>query len=86
MAITIFLMLNVLGVVFLLYVLANFLKEGRKPENNARIESVELERSERSGVVVVTHPISHSAQGGVSVIPFRTCGHYRDDPAHRVAS
>jgi hypothetical protein len=37
-------------------------------------------------VVVVTHPISHSAQGGLSVIPFRPVDRYSDKPAHGITS
>jgi hypothetical protein len=70
MAMTIFLVLNGLGVVFLLYVLANFWKEGHRPKKNARKYAAEFGSRDWVDVVVVTHPISHSAQGGLSVIPF----------------
>ncbi len=36
MAMTIFFVLNGLGVIFLLYVLANFWKEGHRPQSNVR--------------------------------------------------
>jgi len=68
---TIFLVLNALGVVFLLYVLANFWKEGRRPKNNARKYAAEFGERNWYEVAVVTHPISHNAQGGISVIPFQ---------------
>ena len=42
MAITIFLILNGLGVAFLLYVLANFWKEGHRPKNDARKYAAEF--------------------------------------------
>ncbi|HLJ23460.1 MAG TPA: hypothetical protein VKT71_05075 [Candidatus Acidoferrales bacterium] len=71
MALTIFLMLNGLGVAFLLYVLANFLKEGHRPMRGDRIEAMEYRGRSRSDVFVVTHPVSLFAQGGVSVIPFQ---------------
>jgi hypothetical protein len=71
MAMTIFLLLNGLGVVFLLYVLANFWNEGRRPKNNARGYAAEFGRRDWIDVAVVTHPISHNAQGGLPVIPFR---------------
>ena len=74
MAMIIFLMLNGLGVVFLLYVLANFWKEEHRPNNSARKRAAEFGRRDWSDVVVVTHPISHSAQGGLSVIPFQARG------------
>ena len=72
MAMTIFLVLNGLGVIFLLYVLANFWKEGQRSKNDARKYAMEFERRDWADVFVVTHPISHSAQGGVSVIPFQS--------------
>jgi hypothetical protein len=82
MAMTIFYLLNGLGVVFLLYVLANFWKEGRRPKNNARRYATEFGRHEWTEMIVVTHPISHFAQGGLSVIPFRELGRYSDKSAH----
>jgi len=82
MAMTIFLLLNGVGVVFLLYVLANFWKEGHRSNNNARKYPAEYGWRDWANVVVVTHPISHSAQGGLSVIPFRARGRYSDKPAH----
>jgi hypothetical protein len=71
MAITIFLVLNGLGVVFLLYVLEQFWKEGHRPTDTDRKYASDFGRRDWSQVVVVTHPVSHSAQGGLSVIPFR---------------
>jgi hypothetical protein len=72
MAMTIFFVLNGLGVIFLLYVLANFWKEGHRQNKNSRNYATEFGRCDSSDVIVVTHPISHSAQGGLSVIPFQT--------------
>jgi hypothetical protein len=86
MAITIFLLLNGMGVVFLLYVLANFWKEGHRPNNNARKYASEYAWRDWANVVVVTHPISHSAQGGLSVIPFRARGRYSDKSSHSTTS
>jgi hypothetical protein len=71
MAMKIFLLLNGMGVVFLLYVLANFWKEGKRTKIEARKYATEFGRRDWVDVFVVTHPISHSAQGGVSVIPFQ---------------
>ena len=71
MAMTIFLMLNGVGVAFLLYVLANFRKEGHRPKSNARKYATEIDRRDLADVFVITHPISHAAQGGISVIPFQ---------------
>jgi len=86
MAMTIFFVLNGLGVIFLLYVLANFWKEGHRPKNDARKYAMEFGRRDWADVVVVTHPISHSAQGGLSVIPFQARGRYGDIPARSAAS
>jgi hypothetical protein len=72
MTMTIFLVLNGLGVVFLLYVLANFWKEGR--QDTDRKYAMEFRQRDWADVLVVTHPISHNAQGGVSVIPFQARG------------
>jgi hypothetical protein len=83
---TIFLALNGLGVFFLLYVLAHFWKEGRRSQQLARKYAAEFERRDIADVIVVTHPISHSAQGGLSVIPFRPRDRYGDKTADRVAS
>jgi hypothetical protein len=72
MAMTIFLALNGLGVVFLLYVLANFWMEGHRPNYNARKYAAEFGERDWSDVAVVTQPISRSARIGTSVIPFQT--------------
>jgi hypothetical protein len=84
MAMTIFLLLNGLGVVFLVYVLTNFWREGRRPKRNARKYAAEFGRRNRIDVVVETHPISHNAQGGLSVIPFRVRDRNRDEQVHRL--
>ena len=84
MAMTIFFLLNGLGVVFLLYVLANFWKEGRRSMNKSRKNAVELGQRDWADLGVVTHPISHTAQGGLSVIPFRARDRFSDKPAHRM--
>lgn len=83
---TIFLVLNGLGVAFLLYVLVNFWKEAHRSENNAREHVMDFDQRDWADMAVMTHPISHSAQGGVSVIPFRTRDQHRGKTAHRVAS
>jgi hypothetical protein len=72
MAITIFLMLNGMGIVFLLYVLVNFWREGHRPMYAVREYEMESWEKENSEVIVVTHPISHSAHSGLSVIPIQT--------------
>src|ERR1700730_1926595 len=86
MAMTIFLALNALGVVFLLYVLGNFWREGPQPKNNARKYAPEFGRRDWINVAVVTHPISHNAQGSLSVIPFRVRDRNSDQPAQRMTS
>jgi len=68
MAITIFFLLNGLGVVFLLYVLANFWIEGQRLKNATQY-SRKSSRSGAADIFIMTHPISHSASGGLSVIP-----------------
>jgi hypothetical protein len=70
MAMTIFFVLNGLGVAFLLYVLANFWKEGHQPTNDNEKNAAEFAQRNWADVLVVTHPISHAVQGGVSVIAF----------------
>lgn len=81
---TIFLLLNGIGVVFLLYALANFWKEVHSPKNNARNCATKYGRRQRADKIVVIYPISHSAQGGLSVIPFRGRDRYSDKPAGRM--
>jgi hypothetical protein len=87
MATTIFLVLNGLGVVFLVYVLANFWREGRRAAvNSDRQDVMEFRGRNWADAVVVTHPISLSAQGGVSVIPFQMRNQETNgNPTHKVA-
>ena len=66
MAITIFLALNGLAAAFLLYVLANFWKEGRRAK---KISRPSADGEAWAKVVVVTHPVSHAAHGGMAVVP-----------------
>jgi hypothetical protein len=61
--------LNGLGVVFLVYVLIQFWKEGHRPMRAApRDRASEFSMKDRPTVLVVTHPISHFAHGGLSVV------------------
>ena len=70
MAMTIFLAVNGVGVIFLLYVLAQFWKEGRRHAADIhKCDEAALGR-EWVEVLVATHPVSHSAHGGLPVIPF----------------
>ena len=87
MAMKIFFLLNGMGVVFLLYVLANFWKEGHRPKSNARKHATEFGRRDWADGFVMTHPISHAAQGGISVIPFQARDRgLNDRPIHSTAS
>jgi hypothetical protein len=87
MAMTIFYLLNGMGVVFLLYVLASFWKEGHQPKNDDRKFASEFRQREWASVFIATHPISHSAQGGVSVIPFQARDRgFSGKPAARTSS
>ena len=87
MAMTIFYVLNGVGIVFLLYVLANFWKEGhqpKNPKNNDRKYAANFGRRDWTEVIVMTHPISHAAQGGLSVIPFHARRQeLRDNPSRQ---
>lgn len=67
----IFFALNGLGLVFLLYVLVNFWKEGQRTKRPAPRCTAEGERLRDFEPIIVTHPISHTAQGGISVIPLQ---------------
>jgi hypothetical protein len=59
MAMVIFTVVSGLGVVFLLYVLVQFWKEGHRTNRPAaRDSAIEFERENRPTVVVVTHGIS----------------------------
>ena len=84
---TIFLGLNGLGVIFLMYVLVNFWKEVRRPKKNAPRYVADNGHGGWAEVHVVTHPISPSAQRGLSVIPFPAREHgLAEEPAQRVTS
>ena len=68
-AMMIFAVLNGLGVVFLVYVLVQFWKEGHRPIKPAmRDRLIEFPVKDSPTVLVVTHPVSHCAHGGLSVV------------------
>ena len=79
-AMMIFAVLNGLGVVFLVYVLVQFWKEGHRPIKPAmRDRLIEFPVKDGPTVLVVTHPfsgglqvepapVSHCAHGGLSVV------------------
>jgi hypothetical protein len=74
MATNVFLLVNGLGVVFLVYVLINFWKEARQLTAATPRHIAQPVPTNRTDVVVVTLPISHSAYGGLSVIPMQVRG------------
>ena len=72
MAIMIFTALNGMGASFLVYVLINFWKEGRHSKVTAsRRRAVQFSNGRSADVLVITHPITQSAQGGLSVISMK---------------
>jgi hypothetical protein len=72
---TIFLVLNGLGIVFLLYVLANFWQEGHRHESDAEMNAAEIARRHwAGGDTGVCDAIPRSALDGVPVIPFQARG------------
>jgi hypothetical protein len=86
MALNIFLVLSGLAVVFLLYALSGFWKEGHRSVKNARKYAAELRERNSDETAILTHPIPHNAQGGLPVIPFQARDRYSDTRAHRRAS
>jgi hypothetical protein len=63
MAMMLFTALNGMGVGFLVYVLAQFWKEGHQPKQpDARERLIEFSVERKPTVVVVTHPISGGLQ------------------------
>ena len=81
MAIAIFVVLSGLGVIFLLYVLLNLWKEGHRSRRNDWKYAARFERRDWPDAAVLTHAISHTARGGLSVIPFQV----RDRDCNRPA-
>lgn len=71
MAIKLFLLLNAMGIVFLLYVLANFWKEGSRTTTDIRPDELDFMREEKPAVLVVTHLVAHGTKGSGSVIPLQ---------------
>jgi hypothetical protein len=86
MAMTIFFVLNGVGIVFLVYVLASFWKEGHRTPGNARKAASKIRQRDWPEVFVVTRPISLSAEDCFSVIPFRVRDRSNERPAHGTAS
>jgi hypothetical protein len=91
MAMTIFMILNGMGVAFLLYVLGHFWIEGRQSSVAApRRRVVEFSNGRSADVLVITHPITQSGQGGLSVISIKSTvriqknKHINPDAADRI--
>jgi hypothetical protein len=70
MAIDVFLILCGLSVAFLVYVLVQLWNEGRRRGAGAE-PAMLFHRPWNPDLVVVTHPISLNAHGGISVIPLQ---------------
>jgi hypothetical protein len=64
MAMMIFAVLNGLGIVFLVYALVQFWKEGRRSKGAVRQYETDFMREVKPEVIVVTHPIF---SGGLQV-------------------
>ena len=84
MAIHVFLILCGLSVAFLVYVLVQFWRaEHRNPGGDEPVMVVS--RRWNPNLVVVTHPISLSAHGGISVMPLQPQVTIRADQDDRAA-
>jgi hypothetical protein len=72
----IFLILNGMGVAFLLYVLAHLWREGHRQREAGGISAMEFERRSGADVLVVKQPISRSSDRSFTVIrfPVQSCG------------
>jgi len=70
MAVPVFLILCGFSVAFLVYVLVQFWREGRRSKSSSEPDVV-FSRASNPSLIVVTHPISLSAQGGISVMPLQ---------------
>lgn len=68
MAIQAFLILCGLSVAFLVYVLAQFWSEGRRTRRGTE-PVMAFGRPWNPNLIVVTHPFTLNAQGGISVMP-----------------
>jgi hypothetical protein len=83
---TIFFGLNGAGIVFLLYVLANFWKEGRRPKYNAMRYPSEPTQRDCADMHFVTRPIPNNTKARLVVIPFQTRGRFIEGPAQGTIS
>jgi len=71
MAMGIFILLNGVGLAFLVYVLINFWNEGHRAKSATRPFQTHFVRNDIPEVHVINFPISHSAAGGLSVMPLQ---------------
>jgi hypothetical protein len=70
MAMILFTALSGLSVFFLLYVLLQFWKEGRRSaRHSTRSQAVEFSPKSKPTVVVVTRPLTHRVRSGLSLVP-----------------
>jgi len=69
---TIFFLLNAMGVIFLSYVLVNFWIEEHRPKKAVRDSRMDFMRRNKPGMFIVIRPASRNTQKGVSVIPTRS--------------
>jgi hypothetical protein len=70
----------------LLYVLANFWKEGHKPKRNARRYATDYGWQDFAELNAIAHPVSGRAQGRLSVIPFQVREKCNDRQARYVVA
>lgn len=70
MLMTVFLLLNGLGVIFLLYVLRGFWKDGHRRASRGQEFVAEFSPRKGVSILVVTEPISGNQNTRSSVIPF----------------
>jgi hypothetical protein len=83
MAIKLFLLMNVTGVLFLLYVLANFWKEGAREKSDARPDELDFMVEERNSVLIVTRMVACGTKSNGRVIPFQVQNQAPADPDKR---
>jgi hypothetical protein len=86
MAMTIFFVLNGMGVVFMVYVLTAFWKEGHRHMNNSRKRTTEDWIPGRAELREVTQSISGRSTFALSVIPFRAPNRLNGKSAYGSAS
>ncbi len=78
MAINVFLLLDCLGLIFLIYALVNFWKEWRRQENG-RHSRIQCDKN-NFGVRIATIPVVYTSNAQNSVIPF-PARYWQADPS-----